>query len=155
MKFRTIQAMILVSWVGFLASACLLIGSTGPSPIELRVGPTPTPSPKGSPTATPSPTPVDPCKPLVGVQLGGPTEVAIGSTFKIDVTPVSASGPLEGQLDYCQNGRFVVIEALSANLRCVGACQGFGPQFLAQGVGAFSITVRVEGASANFSGTVR
>ena len=155
MKFRTIQALILVSWVGVLASACLLIGSTGPSPIEVRVGPTPTPSPKGSPTATPTATPVDPCKPVIGVNLSGDTEVAIGSTFVVHVTPVGPSGPMDGALDYCNASRFPSVAALSANLRCVGDCSTFGPKFLATGVGPFSVTIKVEGASATFGGTVR
>ena len=154
---RINRALIAVSLLGLLAACNASFFS--PSSIQgvdiARSSPTPKPSPSVSPTPTPSPTPVDPCRPVVGVNLSGPTEVQIGSTFKLDVTPVSPSGPLEGSLDFCQAGRFVTIESLSANLRCVGSCSGFGPQFLAQGVGAFSITVRVEGASATFAGTIR
>lgn len=125
--------------------------------IEKFSGPSAIPSPSQQPTPTGSPTasPADPCRPVVGVNLSGETSVAIGSVFKIDVTPVGPGGPLEGSLDYCQNGRFVTVESLTPNLRCVGSCSGFGPQFLAQGVGPFSVTIRVEGASATFAGTVR
>ena len=123
------------------------------SPTQVQGLPAASPSPTASPSPSASPT-VNPCGPVVGVNLSGDTSVLIGSVFKVHVTPVSPSGPLEGTLDYCNAGRFPTIEALSTNLRCVGACNGFGPQFLAQGVGPFSVTVRVEGASAVFAGTV-
>jgi len=129
--------------------------TTPTPPIDPTATPSPSPTiaPGASPTATPTP---DPCGgPVIGVRLDGPTSVDNGTQFKIDVTPVSSTGPLEGVLDFCNSGRFVVVENLSANLRCVGSCNGFGPQFLAQGVGPFSLTIRVEGASASFAGTVR
>lgn len=126
-------------------ATCTAGGSTGPSSV---VVPAPSPSPSSSPS------PVDPCRPVVGVNLSGPTSVPIGEVFRVDVTPVSPAGPLEGALDYCNAGRFVSIDSLSSNLRCVGSCSGFGPQFVAQGVGPFSATIRVEGASASFAGTV-
>jgi hypothetical protein len=129
-------------------AACNISKVSGPSSI-------PTPSPAvPAPSPSPSATPADPCKPVVGVNLSGPTSVPIGEVFKVDVTPVSPAGPLEGSLDYCNSGRFVTVDAISSNLRCVGSCSGFGPQFLAQGVGPFSVTIRVEGASATFAGTV-
>ena len=149
-------AFVVVSLLGMLAACnvqrcsegavCHASNSSGPSAVA-------SPSPTASPSPSASPT-VNPCGPVVGVNLSGDTSVLIGSVFKVHVTPVSPSGPLEGTLDYCNAGRFPTIEALSTNLRCVGACNGFGPQFLAQGVGPFSVTVRVEGASAVFAGTV-
>ena len=148
----------------FVLAALVLPGAfcgqffgTGPTPAVV-VEPRPTPTPKPSVTVTPSPSPtptVDPCNPVVGVNLSGPTEVAIGTTFTIHVTPVSSSGPLEGALDFCNNGRFVSADSISTNLRCVGSCSSFGPQFLAQGLGPYSVTLRVLGAAATFTGTVR
>lgn len=120
-------------------------------------GPSALPSPSASPSPSPSPSPtVDPCAPPVtAVKLNGPREVSIGTQFEIDVTPVSASGPLEGDLDYCNlKGRTPVIESTSANVRCSGQCSGYKLSFTAQGVGPFSIRVRVDNASAEFAGTV-
>lgn len=118
------------------------------------VGPRDIPTP--TPTATPIVSPNDPCAPPVtAVYLSGPLSVGVGETFKVDVTPVNASGPLQGNLDYCNlRGRVIVVESLSANLRCVGQCQTFGPQFLAQAVGPFSIRIRVDNATGQFEGTV-
>lgn len=161
---RRVLAFIIVALIGALSAfwmagcnACIL-GTCGDlTASKTGSGPTaiPTPPPASSPTPTATATPADPCKPVVGVNLSGPLTVDIGTVFKIDVTPVSPSGPLEGSLDFCNAGRFPSIESASANVRCVGSCNGFGPQFLAQGVGPFSVTIRVEGASASFSGTVR
>lgn len=113
------------------------------------------PSPSPFPSASPSPT-VDPCAaPVTAVKLSGPREVSIGTTFEIDVTPVSASGPLEGELDYCNlKGRTPVVESMSTNLRCSGQCSGYKPSFSAQGVGPFSVRIRVDNASSEFAGTV-
>lgn len=107
------------------------------------------------PSPSPSVSPADPCSPVIGLRLSGPTEVTLGATWRLDITPVSPSGPLEGILDYCNIGRFVVLEAVSPNLRCVGACSSFGPQFVAQGVGPFSVTARLLGVSATFAGTIK
>ena len=125
------------------------------SPTQIQGVPpkaSPSPSPSPSPTATPN----DPCAPPVtAVHLSGPLTVGVGEVFKVDVTPVNASGPLQGELDYCNlKGRTIYITDLSLNLRCVGQCNGFGPQFLAQGVGPFSMTIHVDSAASQFSGTV-
>lgn len=142
---------------GIFAAACdrtnfCLIGCDGG---QTNTGPSALPSPSPSPSASATATPADPCKPVIGVNLSGPTLVPIGEVFKVDVTPVSPAGPLEGPiLDACNVGRIVTIDSLSPNLRCVGQCSGFGPQFAAQGVGPFSVTIRVEGASSTFAGTV-
>lgn len=144
---------LLVVLVALVALSCSNQCATGAVCGDYNtIGPSvPTPTPSPSPSASPA----DPCKPVIGVNLSGPTLVPIGEVFKIHVTPVSPAGPLDGPiLDACNAGRFVTIEALSSNLRCVGACNGFGPQFVAQGVGPFSVTIRVEGASAVFAGTV-
>ena len=126
-----------------------IAGTNGPSPI-------PSATPVASVSPTPSPSPKDPCAPPVtAVYISGPTEVSNGSTFSIDITPVSESGPLAGDLDYCNlKGRTPVVESTSANLRCVGNCSGYKPQFTAQGVGPFSIRIRVDNAHGDFSGTV-
>lgn len=148
---RVLSVALLAVTVGCY-SECAAKSGTGPTPIP-GVSPTPSPSPSPSPTA--SATPNDPCKPPVtGVNLSGDTIVPIGTVFKIHVTPVNASGPLEGSLDYCNNGRVPIVQSMSANLRCSGACSGFGPEFLAQGVGPFSIRIRVDNVSEDFAGTV-
>lgn len=115
---------------------------------------TPTPSP--SPTSTPLPSPtVDPCGgPVTGVNTSGPTQVAIGSQFKVNLTPVSKVGPLEGVLDYCNAGRVPRVTRLTDNVRCVGDCSSFGPQFVAQGVGPFLIEFIIDAAPGSFAGTV-
>lgn len=147
--------LVAASLMGILA-ACSNFALFSPSAVQVKDAPalaTPTPSP--SPSASPSTTPANPCTPPVtGVNLGGATSVPIGEVFRIDVTPVNASGPLEGALDYCNNGRVPIVESMSANLRCSGACSGFGPQFLAQGVGPFSVRIRVDNVSEVFAGTV-
>jgi len=153
---RCARNLAAVSLLGLAASACFFVAATGPTPTIAPVGiATPTPSPSATPTATPSPTPADPCKPPVtGVNLSGATSVPIGETFFIYVTPVNASGPLEGALDYCNNGRVPIVQSMSDNLRCVGACSGYKPTFLAQGVGPFEVRIRVDSASEVFAGTV-
>lgn len=155
---RLFGKLIVVAFLGLIAallfSGCFLLASTGPTPAidpVAKASPSPLPSPSASPTASPA----NPCAaPVTGVNLGGPTSVPIGEVFKIHVTPVNASGPLEGALDYCNNGRVPIVESMSANLRCSGACSGFGPQFLAQGVGPFTIRIRVDNVSELFAGTV-
>lgn len=143
-----ISLLFLTACYGAQESSC----GTGPTPVP---APTPIAIASASPTPSPTATPADPCKPPVtGVNLSGPTSVPLGDVFKIQVTPVSATGPLEGSLDYCNNGRVPFIESMSANLRCSGSCSGYGPQFLAQGVGPFEVRIRVDNASAVFSGTV-
>lgn len=125
------------------------------SPTQIQAPPAsvPSPSPSPSPSATGTP---DPCAPPVtAVHLSGPVSVPVGETFKVDVTPVNASGPLEGPTDFCNlKGRTPVVESMSSNLRCSGSCSGFGPQFLAVSVGPFSIRIRVDNASAEFAGQV-
>lgn len=149
MSRRTLAVLMLVATAGCY-SECAAKSGSGPTPVPFT---SPTPSPSPSPST--SPTPVDPCKPPVtAVNLSGPTSVPVGDVFKIHVTPVNASGPLEGALDYCNNGRVPIIESMSANLRCSGACSGFGPQFLAQGVGPFTIRIRVDNVSELFAGTI-
>lgn len=129
---------------------CAISNGAGPSAI-------PSPTVAASPSPSPSPTasPTNPCAaPVTGVNLSGPTSVPIGTVFALDVTPVNASGPLEGALDYCNNGRVPFVKSMSANLRCSGECSGYKPQFVAQGVGPFEIVIGVDLASAVFAGTV-
>ncbi len=124
-------------------------GSIGPSTVVLPPAATPSPSP------SPSASPADPCKPPVtGINLSGPTSVPVGEVFRLNVTPVSASGPLEGVLDYCNNGRVPFVESMSSNLRRAGTGSSYGPEFAALGVGPFEIRIRVDGVSETFSGTV-
>ena len=102
------------------AMACddMQIGVFGsPSKVTTQTGSTP----KASPSASPSATPTDPCKPVVGIKLSGPTEVVFGTTFKLDITPISPSGPLEGVLDYCNIGRVPVVESTVCHLRANAA----------------------------------
>jgi len=131
-------------------SACETGG--GPTPLP----PTPTPTATPSPTPTPSPAPtVDPCSyPVTGLRLSGPIAPLVNEVFKIDVTPISQAGPLEGDLDRCNRNRTPIVESMSAGLRCVGQCSGFGPQFASSTAGAFSIRIRLEGVSEVFAGTV-
>lgn len=155
-EFRNLVALAILTVIAITLPGCFFVAATGPTPHIAPVGtPTPSPSPSASGTPTPTPTPANPCAPPVtGVQLSGPTAVPIGEVFKIHVTPVNASGPLEGSLDYCNNTRVPIVESISANLRCSDACSGFGPQFLAQGVGPFSIRIRVDSVSELFEGTI-
>jgi len=154
-----IRDFAIVAILGMASTAAMcnlsLFGSpsqvNGPVP-SASSSPSPSPSPVGSPTATPAP---DPCKPVIGANVSGATEVQIGSIIRFDITPISPAGPLEGALDYCNAARTVTPENVSSNLRCVGSCGGFGPQFLAVAVGPFSVQFRVEGAvSQPFQGTV-
>lgn len=116
------------------------------------VGPT-VPSP--TPVPLPGATPIDPCKPVVGVNVSGASQVRIGQVIDFDITPVGPNGPLEGPLDYCNSARLVRAEAVSSNLRQVGSASAFKQQFLAVGVGPFSVQFRVEGSvSAPQTGTV-
>lgn len=159
MKRYQIIALIAVSLLGVLAACnlqkcsdgavCTAGNTTGPSAIL----PTPSPSPSASPSASPTP---DPCAPPVtAVHLSGPGSVVVASVFEIGVTPVSATGPLEGPYDFCNlKGRNPVVESTSANIRCSGACSGYKPQFLAQAVGPFTIRIRVDNAYADFAGQV-
>ena len=147
--------LILVSLYGTLAGCYLnqesCSSGTGdaPSPIII-VPPTPTPSP--SPTASPSP---DPCSPIVAVRVSGPFEVKLNESISFDITPVGPFGPLEGPaLDKCNTNRTVIVERVSPNLRLQGA-PGFKTTFIAQGLGAFDVSFRVESAvSPAFQGTV-
>jgi len=123
---------------------------SGPSPT-----PTPTPIVVASATPTPSPSPTtDPCSyPVTGLRLSGPVSPLVNEVFKIDVTPVSAAGLLEGELDRCNKGRTPRVEFVSLGLRCVGQCSGYGPQFIASTTGAFTIRIRLEGVTEDFVGT--
>lgn len=120
------------------------------------IGPsTPFPSPTPIPTASVSPT-INPCSPVTNVNVSGAREVRMGEVLTLSVTPVSPSGPLEGPFDYCNVNRYPTIERASSNLRCVGSCGGWAPQFQAVAVGPFEVQIRVEGAvSPVFAGTVR
>lgn len=128
---------------------------SGPSALAT---PTQAPTPSVSPTVRPGePTPTpDPCKPVVGVNVSGPSSVKIGSTIAFDVTPVGPFGPLEGPvLDLCNAARHVEAVGVSANLRQIGSTGAFNQQFVAIGLGPFSVSFRVEGAvSAAQTGTV-
>lgn len=118
-------------------------------------GPTAQATPSPTPAATPSATPINPCSPVVGVNASGPSEVGIGEVIDFQITPVGPSGPLEGPLDYCNAARQVKPESVSTNLRQVGSASAFKQQFLAIGLGPFSVAFRVEGAvSAAQTGTV-
>lgn len=153
---RALFAATLVSVVAMFAMvACDGQFSLFGSPTQIQGVPTasPSPSPTPIPSASATPNPCDP--PVTAVHLSGPASVPVGETFAIDVTPVSASGPLEGPLDYCNlKGRTPVVESTSPNLRCAGACSGYKPQFLAVAVGPFSVRIRVDNASAEFGGQV-
>lgn len=92
---------------------------------------------------------------MVGVNASGPFTVKIGDVIAFDITPVGPGGPLEGPLDYCNAARFPVAENVSANLRQVGSSSAFKQQFLAVGLGPFSVQFRVEGSvSRPSTGTV-
>lgn len=149
--FLFLSALILMAVLPACDGQINLFGS--PTQIQGQPSASPTPSPTPSPSSSPTP---DPCAPPVtAVHLSGPTSIPVGETFVVNVTPVSASGPLEGPLDYCNlRGRNPVVESTSANLRCSGACSGYKPQFLAVSVGPFSIRIRVDNASAEFGGQV-
>lgn len=123
---------------------------SGPSPVA-GISPTP----QASPSPLPSATPKDPCNPVVSLAAYGPTSVQIGSVIAFDLTPATPDGPLEGVLDYCNASRTPNVEHASPNLRCVGSCGGWRPQFLATAVGPFEVQFRLGGVvSAVFSGTV-
>lgn len=135
---------------GSQQSAC----ETGGGPTPIPPTPTPTATPKDRPSPSPSPT-VDPCSyPVTGLRLVGPILPNIGEVFKIDVTPVSQVGLLEGDLDRCNRNRTPIVESMSVGLRCVGQCSGFGPQFVSNTLGAFTIRIRLEGISEVFAGTI-
>lgn len=145
--------LVLTGLLGLSTVACFLVAATGPTEVGVRTFVTPTPTPSPSPGT--SATPVDPCKASVtAINLSGPLSVKVGDVFRISVTPVSASGPLEGSLDRCNNGRVPFVESMSDNLRCVGECSGYGPQFAAEGVGSFLVRIRVDAVSQTFGGTV-
>lgn len=111
---------------------------------------TPTPPPP-LPGATP-----DPCiAPVTGVDLSGPVTVLVGDVFLVDVTPISSSGRLEGPLSYCnERGRKPEVVSTSVNVRQVGSSSAYRPQFQALAVGPFSIRIRVDNVTAEFSGTI-
>lgn len=150
-----------VALVMFMAFGCSKLSFFSPSctgdncnASASKNDPQPTPTPTPTPTPSPSPT-VDPCGgPVTGVNTSGPTLVANGTEFKVDVTPVSSVGELEGVLDYCNAKRRVRIISLTSNLRCVGDCTSFGPRFVAQGVGPFQIDLLVDTETGTFAGTV-
>lgn len=155
MTKRLVLICLIAFAIGFACTNVCLVNCDGGQMNGPSALPSISPSPSPSQSASPSPT-VDPCAaPVTAVKLSGPREVSIGTTFEIDVTPVSASGPLEGELDYCNlKGRTPVVESMSTNLRCSGQCSGYKPSFSAQGVGPFSVRIRVDNASSEFAGTV-
>lgn len=147
--------LIAVSFYGMLAGcylnqeSCQSGTGDAPSPIII-VPPTPTPTP--SPTASPTP---DPCSPITGVIVGGPTEAVVGDLLAFDITPVSAAGKLEGKLDFCNTSRIVLVERVSANLILTGSA-GFKTTFTAKATGPFEVQFRVEAAvSPVFAGTIK
>ena len=156
------SSLALASLLGLMVSlnACKgnnlsLFGSPSQTAGDAKATPSPLASPSPSPSPSPTATPNDPCAPPVtGINLSGQTSVFSGSEFSIEVTPVSASGPLDGALDYCNLKRTPHVESMSANLRCAGACSGYRPTFLAQGVGPFEVRIRVDNVSESFAGTV-
>lgn len=112
----------------------------GPTPIP----PTPTPTATPSPTPAPSPSPTkDPCNPVTGLLASGPAEVRLGQVIAFDLTPTTPDGRLEGRLDFCNANRFPEVARASVNLRCVGECGGWRPQFLAVALGPFEVQFKL------------
>lgn len=149
---RALVYLLLLAHVGCYGE-CFAKAGSGPTPLPSPVA---IASPSPSPSASPTSTPVNPCGgPVEAVRVSGSTTVKIGDVLSFDVTPVSSAGPLEGALDYCNAHRFPTVERVSSNLRCVGSCGGWKPQFLALALGPFEVQIRVDGAvSPVFAGTV-
>lgn len=103
---------------------------------------TPTPSPTATPTPPPSPTP-NPCD-VKRVDASASAFVALGETFRLDVTPVGPAGPQEGELDRCNYLRTVQIESATAGVHCIASCSGFVQTWKADARGEAQIRVSVE-----------
>lgn len=134
-------------WLIVAISACRgafggFVEVAGPTKATPTPTATPTPSPTATPTPTPAPTP-NPCD-VRRVDASAAAFVAIGDTFRLDVTPVGPAGPQEGPLDSCNALRTVQIESATAGVHCIASCSGFTQTWKADAKGEAQIRVSVE-----------